>query len=453
MKPTSPLATDPVRSAAPPLSPVVKSSSAALLLASLASLALCACSSSSVEEMQGEALAYHRDIAPLVQRYCGGCHQEGGIAPFTLSSYADLKLHAASVHSAVERGTMPPWLPSADSMPLRFSRAMRPEDKAELLRWIDGGLNEGDPSATPRTDLPPAQTLPPTRPDLVLDPGWNYAPMIAREDDYHCFIFDPKLSADRFLVAGNVRPGNPRIVHHVIAYEIPEAEAAAIRAKDVNGQGYTCFGAPGTSGPPTTLFGWAPGSPGSRLPENTALRLHKGALIVVQVHYNTLADPGQTDRTVMQLELTDVVPQRELYAIPLAQPKQLKIPAGASDAVQTIQIPLGLVTAFFKLPSNKLTVYAHTPHMHLLGTRITTWLNGQLVLDLPRWDFHWQQAYGFQNPYPATGADVLKLECRYDNSAANQPVVDGMQQTPREVTWGEGTRDEMCLNYLLLSAE
>jgi hypothetical protein len=144
--------------------------SAALLLASLA---LFACSSSSVEEMQGEALAYHRDIAPLVQRYCGGCHQEGGIAPFTLSSYADLKLHAPSVRSAVERGTMPPWLPSADSMPLRFSRAMRPEDKAELLRWIDGGLNEGDPAATPRTDLPPAQTLPPTRPDLVLDPGWD----------------------------------------------------------------------------------------------------------------------------------------------------------------------------------------------------------------------------------------------------------------------------------------
>lgn len=448
MKPTSSLETDPVRRTAPPLSPTAARSACLLI----AGLALAACSSSSVED-KADALAYHRDIAPLVQRYCGGCHQEGGIAPFTLGSYADLKVYAPSVRSAVERGTMPPWLPSADSMPVRFSRAMRPEDKAQLLRWIDEGLYEGDPSAPPRTDLPPAQTLPPPRPDLVLDPGWDYAPLNAREDDYHCFIFDPKLSADRFLVAGNVRPGNPRIVHHVIAYEIPESEAAAIRAKDVGGQGYTCFGAPGTSGPPTTLLGWAPGSPGSRLPEGTALRLHKGSLIVVQVHYNLLAGPGQTDRTVMQLELTDTVPQRELYAIPVAQPKQLKIPAGASDAVQTIQIPLGLVTAFFKLPSNKLTVYAHTPHMHLLGKRITTWLNGQMILDLPRWDFHWQQAYGFETPYPATGADVLKIECRYDNSAANQPLVDGMQQTPRDVTWGEGTRDEMCLNYLLLSAE
>jgi hypothetical protein len=422
------------------------------LLLLLAGLPLAACSEPSAGEEAG-APAYHRDIAPMVERYCGGCHAAGGIAPFSLGSYAELTRHAASVRSAVSLGTMPPWLPSADSLPLRASRAMRPQDKDELLRWIDKGMPEGDPSAAPRTDLPVVERIAPPRPDLVLDPGWDYTPLNTREDDYHCFIHDPKLTADRFLVAGNVHPGNKSIVHHVIAYEIPEAEAAAIRARDMNGQGYTCFGAPGTSGPPTTLIGWAPGSPGNRLPEGTALRLHKGSLIVVQVHYNVTAASAQTDRTVMQIELSDTPPQHELYAIPLARPKQLTIPAGAPDAVQTIEVPLGVLANFFKLPAKKFMVYGHTPHMHLLGKRITTWLNGQLILDLPRWDFHWQQAYGFQTPYAAVGTDVLKLECRYDNSAANQPVIDGMQQIPRDVTWGEGTRDEMCLNYLLLSAE
>lgn len=430
-------------------SPLSALRSGALLLAGLA---LFGCSGPG-EDGVTPPLTYHRDIAPLVDRYCGGCHAAGGIAPFGLTSYTELTKNAALVKSAVTAGRMPPWLPSADSRPLRGSRALLPEHKAELLRWLDGEQLEGDPTQPPRSDLTPREAMPPARPDLILDPGFSYTPDNAREDDYHCFVFDPKLSADRFLLAGDVRPGNARIVHHVIAYEIPESDAAAIRARDVTGTGYTCFGSPGTTAPPATLVGWAPGSPGTRMPEGTALRLHKGSLIVVQLHYNLLAGAGQTDRTTLQLELTDTPPQRELHAVPLARPKMLTIPAGAPDAVQSIVVPFGTLASFFKLPSNQITVYAHTPHMHLLGKRITTWRNDELLVDLPRWDFHWQQAYQFETPYVAKGSDVLKLECRFDNSAANQPIIDGMQATPRDVAWGEGTRDEMCLNFLLLSAE
>jgi hypothetical protein len=38
----------------------------------------------------------------------------------------------------------------------------------------------------------------------------------------------------------------------------------------------------------------------------------------------------------------------------------------------------------------------------------------------------------------------------YDNSAAHQPIVDGVQQQPRTVTFGEGSLDEMCLHYVWL---
>ena len=38
--------------------------------------------------------------------------------------------------------------------------------------------------------------------------------------------------------------------------------------------------------------------------------------------------------------------------------------------------------------------------------------------------------------------------CAYDNSAANQPVINGEHVEPRDVTWGEGTLDEMCLLYV-----
>jgi hypothetical protein len=42
------------------------------------------------------------------------------------------------------------------------------------------------------------------------------------------------------------------------------------------------------------------------------------------------------------------------------------------------------------------------------------------------------------------------MTCVYDNSAAHQPVVNGVQQAPRDVAWGEGTLDEMCLTYAVV---
>lgn len=399
------------------------------------------------------ALTYHQDIAPLVDRYCAGCHKEGGIGHFALTSYAEVQRYSPLIKSAVSSGRMPPWLPAEDSRELHAKRAMRPNDKADLLAWIDEGMPEGSVDMPRSTDLPGVQMVAAPRPDLVLDPKQNYSPDSSRPDDYHCFVYDPKLLRDRFVVAGQVKPGNHHIVHHAIAYEIPEAEAPAILAKDPTGRGYTCFGSPGTTSLPVTIMGWAPGGVGMRFPQGTSLRLHKGSLVVVQVHYNMLEGMGHSDRTVMELELSDEVPQHELYSLPVARPKQLLIPAGAADAVQTIEFPLSLLASRFGLPANKLTVYGHTPHMHLLGTKITTALNGETLINIPRWDFHWQQGYQFVSPYTATGTDTFKLECHYNNTAENQPVIGGVRQSPREVTWGEGTLDEMCLNYLLLSAE
>ena len=46
--------------------------------------------------------------------------------------------------------------------------------------------------------------------------------------------------------------------------------------------------------------------------------------------------------------------------------------------------------------------------------------------------------------------DEVEITCTYDNSAANQPVVDGQPREPAQVGWGDGSYDEMCLDYLAL---
>ena len=47
--------------------------------------------------------------------------------------------------------------------------------------------------------------------------------------------------------------------------------------------------------------------------------------------------------------------------------------------------------------------------------------------------------------------DAVRLSCRWDNSPENQPIVDGVALEPRDVSWGEGTTDEMCLGNLYIT--
>jgi hypothetical protein len=44
--------------------------------------------------------------------------------------------------------------------------------------------------------------------------------------------------------------------------------------------------------------------------------------------------------------------------------------------------------------------------------------------------------------------DTLTVRCEYDNSPANQSLLNGQRIQPRDVTWGEGSLAEMCLNYV-----
>ena len=99
-----------------------------------------------------------------------------------------------------------------------------------------------------------------------------------------------------------------------------------------------------------------------------------------------------------------------------------------------------------------------TPHMHLLGKSIDVSFEPaagaapECLVDVPAWDFHWQQQYSFAPGavVEAKKGDEIRVRCTYDNSVANQPIVDGQQRVPEAVRWGEGTLDEMCLAYLVV---
>jgi len=408
-------------------------------------------------QMQQPSLVrdYHQDAKPILDRYCNGCHSEGGIAHFALTTYAAAKAYSPLIKGQVETGEMPPWPPSHQSVPLRYSREMAPVDKQILLDWIKDGALEGDPAAKSRVTVSPPEVPASPKADLVLDMGVTYQPNKSLSDDYRCFVLDPNPSGtggmpeDAWLKAGVVKPGNQAIDHHVIVFLINPSSVAAVKKKDADeaGPGYSCLGGPGTNNT-AFLLGWAPGGVPIRLRQDEGMPIKKGSIFVMQVHYNVHNDNGKGDRTTAEIELTKTPPPYLVYSLPLANPDGLKIPAGDPDAIQTIVAPVGFILKQLKLPGNELTIQSVTPHMHLLGSEINTLVGSQPLVHIPKWKFHWQQSYQLAEPFVAQSNQSLILECHYNNTAENQPVIGGKKSPPREVTWGEGTEDEMCLSFI-----
>jgi len=122
------------------------------------------------------------------------------------------------------------------------------------------------------------------------------------------------------------------------------------------------------------------------------------------------------------------------------------LPAGGANGIESLEAPFDGVDQ---------SIVGMAAHMHLLGTSQRGEIEragGEMAcgLNVPAWDFDWQESYTFDpnDPLVLEDGDRFKLTCTYDNSAANQPVINGEQLMPRDVEWGDGTLDEMCLLYI-----
>src|SRR5262249_31997870 len=57
------------------------------------------------------SVTWSKEIVPIVQQHCQGCHRPGDIGPFSLVSYDSAYRERQKILRAVERRKMPPWKP------------------------------------------------------------------------------------------------------------------------------------------------------------------------------------------------------------------------------------------------------------------------------------------------------------------------------------------------------
>ena len=95
--------------------------------------------------------------------------------------------------------------------------------------------------------------------------------------------------------------------------------------------------------------------------------------------------------------------------------------------------------------------------MHYRGSQfnmtITRNSTQQCLLQIPAWNFNWQNGYQLTKPFNLQSGDTVNLDCHWDNSASHQPVVNGQREIPRDINWGEGTEDEMCIGFLYMAPQ
>jgi mono/diheme cytochrome c family protein len=442
------------------------------------------------------------DVAPIFAAKCIGCHTPGGIAPFSLRNARTAAAAANGILVMTKLGRMPPWMPGADSPAYlgQSQRILTPAEKNLIARWVQGGARIG----AGRPIKPVGGTTTAPGKVLTLSPARSYLPKAAVGglDDYHCFLLEPRLTQDSYVTSAIIKPQQAGIVHHVILFEASGENAVDARRLNAasGGNGWTCFGGPGLSethptassadvdrlGVPPWIAAWVPGHANNDLPQGTGVLVHAGAAIVMQVHYN-LIHQAKRDRSRAVIRFAPAATNKltPLNTILIPAPVELPCPRGVHSPLcsrdvavreeirkygyNAALIPSGLLyicgksladypsspasvqslmTSCDRRVTRPLRIYGVAGHMHIRGFDIRVTLNGRTLLHIPRWNFHWQDAYYLQQPVDANVGDTIRVTCKFDNSAIKQPLVNGKLLKPRYVLWGEGTTDEMCLGLL-----
>jgi hypothetical protein len=169
--------------------------------------------------------------------------------------------------------------------------------------------------------------------------------------------------------------------------------------------------------------------------------LPAGANIVLALHYPH-GSYGEYDQTKVNFYFYPEPIEtefREILAGPFLQNWDFELPPFEYTSVDA---------SYPEVPFN-LSVLSAFPHMHLLGESIKTYAitpEGDTVkfVNIPEWDFDWQDFYWFKYMQHMPNGSDLHAEGVYDNTPGNP---HNPHDPPIEVGPGLNTTDEMFLVY------
>ena len=381
-------------------------------------------------------VTFNKDVLPILQKNCQGCHRPGELAPMSFLSYSETRPWAKAMKQAVVTKKMPPWF--AEKGHFANDRTLTDDEISTLARWADNGAPEGDAKDRPAP--------------LAFHDGWNIQPDLIVEMpkeflvaasgtiNYQNFLVKVNFPEDRWVVAAEMRPGNPKVVHH--GRVIVRPPTSTWMAKAVPGESYE-EGSDGMGGARagTDLLGkYNPGLGAQSFEvDGSAKFIPKGSDLVFNLHYTAVGTP-KTDRSKVGLVFAKHPPKLRYWMSPGTPAAfNLVIPAGDSNAEVVSEVTIGVDGARL--------VYIQ-PHLHLRGKdyeiRLTYPTGETETIFKGVWDFNWQVGYQLAKPVPVPKGTKILAIAHYDNSINNKFNPD----PTKTVWWGDQNWDEMQSGFL-----
>jgi peroxiredoxin/mono/diheme cytochrome c family protein len=371
-------------------------------------------------------VSYARDVAPILERYCAGCHRPGEAGPMALLTYEDASSWGETIAEVLRDRRMPPARQSPPD-PRWGTFVEEPGPSAAEIATITAWVNAGAPGPGTRraaSAYASASADPPWaigKPDLVLTMPRPYAVPATGVVEYQHTELLQYTGEERWVEAIEIRPSARTVVHHAdIFMASPELGTVSL-------------------GPGERWAAFAPGRPATAFPAGVARRLPTGAKLTLELHY-TPDGVARDDRTTVAIRFARARPKYETRSIPLGS-LNFEIPAGAAAHE---------VTSSYTLKADG-RIASFTPHMHDRGKDFryeATLPDGttRTLLFVPRYNFNWQFVYVPTEMIALPRGTVLRGIAHFDNSPGNPTNPD----PAAAVRWGQQTFEEMMFGFVEL---
>ncbi|BDS13555.1 T9SS type A sorting domain-containing protein [Aureispira anguillae] len=389
---------------------------------------------------QAQTQTYADDVAQIIFDNCTSCHHNGGIAPFSLMNYTDVSSKASWIQTEVNSGNMPPWSPDDTYSQFAHARSLTTAEITTINNWVNAGAPQGNPANTPPPPVYNPNNWQLGTPDLSIRIPDYISKATFGNDDYVCFSVPTNLVTAETIQAIEVIPGDPSIVHHLLAY---------IDANNTYGTDTLSHSCGGPTNLPL-IAGYTPGSSPSQFPNSTGLKmginLPANSRIIFAMHYPE-GSQGKMDSTRINFHF---YPQgtsgvRQVSANPVLSDYSFTINSNTIDSVDawfpSATLPVSTNYSFFSI----------FPHAHLLGKNFIVYAVNHFppydkipLIHIPKWDFDWQGFYVFKYLQKMPAGYKLYGKAVYDNTT-NNPY--NPNNPPQNISFGLNTTDEMFLVY------
>ena len=384
-------------------------------------------------------VTFYKDVLPVLQKNCQGCHRPGEAGPMSFLSYESTRPWAKSIKAAVVTRKMPPWFAEPQHAKYSNDRSLLQADINTLSAWADSGAEAGlAADAPPPVKFTPGWAI--GKPDVIIEVPKPVSIQARGTMEYQYVIVPTGFAEDKWVQFAEARPTDREHTHHILAYLRPPG--SEWMAKYPKGEFFEPVNSKEGGGPGDReiLGGYAPGTMPYAFQPGQARLIPAGSDIVFQMHYTTNGK-ASSDLSSIGLIFAKEPPKVRMITVS-AGANNFTIPPNAENFKVDARVVL----------SREATMMSLLPHMHLRGKSFDyriTYPTGEkeTILNVPHYEFGWQLTYELEKPRLLPKGTIIECTAVFDNSANNRFNPDPTQT----VKYGEQSWDEMMVGFFELA--